>query len=142
MNTNRRRSLKGISARVRKIREVLSYSQDSMAAHFGVARASYYRYESGEALPGPYALDVLANNFDVSLDWLIAGKGPMFYKEKKRPEEKIKLENALDEVKELLDHMDRIPLLRLEVLSFYYKFKRDYKDLIETPAQDVNPEKE
>jgi hypothetical protein len=41
------------------------------------------------------------------------------------------------EVRELLQHMERIPLLRHEVLSFFYKFKLDYKDLVESSIKDI-----
>jgi len=35
-------------------------------------------------------------------------------------------------------HMERIPLLRHEILSFFYKFKLDYKDLLESSMKDTS----
>ncbi len=102
-----------------------------MAAHLGLERASYAKYEIGRALPPHKNLEVLASHFDISLDWLVAGKGPMFYKGKARAVEET--EEFTGEMKELFDHMLRIPLLRHEVLSCFHKFKLEYKDLVEAP---------
>ncbi|MCP5103007.1 MAG: helix-turn-helix transcriptional regulator [bacterium] len=121
---------KEISLRFKKVREVLNCSQEKMAARLEVERVSYTKYESGKALPGHYRLNILARHFDVSLDWLIADKGPMFYKGKVNAVEDT--EEFTAEMKELFDHMSRIPLLRHEVLSCFHKFKLDYKDLVES----------
>ena len=38
----------------------------------------------------------------------------------------------IQDVRDLLVHMERIPLLRYKVLSFLQKFKLEYKDLVES----------
>lgn len=108
-----------------------------MAARLEVERVSYTKYESGKALPGHYRLNILARHFDVSLDWLIANKGPMFYKGKENAEEETGEFSA--EMKDLFDHMSRIPLLRHEVLSCFHKFKLEYKDLVASSSNDTPP---
>jgi transcriptional regulator with XRE-family HTH domain len=118
-----------ISLRIKKMREALKCSQEKMAAHLGIKRASYTKYECRRAIPTVTSLNVLAAYFDVSLDWLVANKGPMFYKGKMRAED---TGEFMGEVKELFDLMSRIPLLRHEVLSCFHKFKLDYKDLVES----------
>lgn len=62
--------------------------------------------------------------------WLVANKGPMFYSQKARAEAGPELANVMNEVKELLAHMEQIPLLRFEILSFFHKFKLEYKDVV------------
>ncbi|MCP5105355.1 MAG: helix-turn-helix domain-containing protein [bacterium] len=133
----RRRSVKAISAKIRAMRVELRISPDSMANHLGVARSSYNGWGGGEALPGPVGLKTLANKFDISLDWLIADKGPMFYKGKKTsPDGNTGIEEVMDDVKELLAAMDRIPLLRFEMLTAFQKFKLKNKTLMEEePAE-------
>ncbi|NIM11540.1 MAG: helix-turn-helix domain-containing protein [Candidatus Aminicenantes bacterium] len=126
-----------MSLRFKQMREALEYSQEKMAAHLGVVRPSYTKYESGFALPSLPTLRVLAASFDVSLDWLVANKGPMFFNEKAVPEKKSDLENVMDDVKELLESMERIPLLRYEVLSFFQKFKLEYKELVESSEKEI-----
>ena len=41
------------------------------------------------------------------------------------------------DVKELLEHMEHIPLLRHEVLAFFYRFKEEYKEMVETTMKAV-----
>ena len=128
----RRKLVKEISLRIRKMRETLRSSPDSMAAHMGVARSSYNKYEYGEAFPGPIGLNALVNNFDISLDWLVANKGPMFYKGKAQMAEDENMAAVMGDVKDLLAHMERIPLLRYEVLTVFHRFKLEHKELLET----------
>ncbi len=113
------------------MREALKCSQEKMGAHLGIKRASYTKYETSRALPSLNSLNVLATHFDVSLDWLVSEKGPMFYKGKVQAED---TGEFMGEVKELFDQMNRIPLLRHEVLSCFHKFKLDYKDLVESSS--------
>jgi hypothetical protein len=47
-------------------------------------------------------------------------------------------------MKELLDHMEKIPLLRFEMMSHFYKFKEEHSELVEKtmksiPEEKVNP---
>lgn len=129
-----------ITFRFKQMREALMCSQEKMAAHLGMVRGSYSKYENGYALPNLHTLNVLSTGFDVSLDWLISDKGPMFYTEKTMLVRKADLENVMDDVKELLESMERIPLLRYEVLSFFQKFKLDYKELVESSEDDSKTE--
>lgn len=126
---SRRKLLEAIGSRLKKVRFTLGYSQEKMAPHLGVQRTGYAKNEKGETLPGLYALTVLANNFKISLDWLLCNKGPMYYKEK-GAEQGFGMEVIKEDVQELLQYMDRIPLLRYEVLSFFQRFKVENKELI------------
>jgi hypothetical protein len=85
--------------------------------------------------------------FDASMDWLLFNKGPLFYKEKtpeetkqppeekppvqqKQPEKQTEekfpgLEQVMTDVKELLDYMAKDPLLKYEVLVYFYKYKKE-----------------
>jgi hypothetical protein len=38
--------------------------------------------------------------------------------------------SSREEIKDLLEHMNRIPLLRHEVLVYFYKFKAEHKDIV------------
>jgi transcriptional regulator with XRE-family HTH domain len=135
---NKHKVFKESAERMRKVRSVLGYTQDEMGRYFGVQRPSYFKYENGLSFPNPYALKVMADNFDISLDWFIANKGPMFFKEKPLPEQKEALDTVMKEVTGLFEDMARIPLLRHEVLSFYYKFKLEYPELVNPPG-NKNP---
>jgi len=128
----RRKSVKAISGKFKYVREMLRISPNSMAARMGVSRSSYDKYEYGGAFPSTLGLKVLALDFNISLDWLIAGKGPMIYKEKTGLTADMADVNS--DVKALLVDMERIPLLRYEVLTLYHKFILEHKDLMPTPG--------
>lgn len=144
---DRKTLLREIGEKLRKIRESLKYKRSEMADYISAYRTSYYKYESGDTSPQMTSLYKLGKNYDISMDWLILNKGPMYYKEKE-----IKKEDQVDQtpfagilaimgkgkdVKELLEHMEHIPLLRHEVLAFFYRFKEEYKEMVETTMKAV-----
>jgi transcriptional regulator with XRE-family HTH domain len=153
---------KTIGYRLKELRKSISYTQEKMATYFGLKRTSYSKYETGETSPNYLVLEKLGNDFDTSLDWLICGKGPMIFKEKTagetanaQPEEGIKqVENEVPplprpprqeqegkpfsrEHRELVEHMEKIPLLHYEVMGFYHRFKIDNKELVETAMKET-----
>ena len=151
---NRKDLLKDIGYKLKKIREALNYSSPDMASRFGVVRSSYLRNESGQTCPDIQTMRILGTAFDVSLDWLICDKGPMYYREKEpsraqpgKPVEKtvesqvpqtgVEAKSSLEipdtvpeDIRELLEHMKRIPLLRYQILASFHKFKAEYKDMV------------
>lgn len=135
MNTMERRKLIAeIGSKVKKTREMLKISPDNLAARMGVSRSSYNKYEYGLAFPNPAGLKMLAVDLDISLDWLIANKGPTNYKEKK--EMTSGMAAVSGEVNSLLAAMERIPLLRYEVLTLFHKFILEHKDLMNETAKE------
>jgi transcriptional regulator with XRE-family HTH domain len=136
--------LVGTGLRLKKIREYLNYSRQDMANFMKVKLPTYYKNENSETFPRLESLILLFEKHDISMDWFMFGKGPMlFQKERNRVrdlEQKLetlheKVERkATPEVKELVEHMDRIPLLRHEVLGFFHRFKMDNRELVEAPT--------
>jgi len=119
----------------------------------GIARSSYIRNENGKTCPALHSMRVLANSLDISLDWFICEKGPMLYREKEAgqaaaqpdkpevipaaPEEVSEAkpireipEPLPEEIRELVECMQRIPLLRYEMLAAFYLFKEQHKKLL------------
>lgn len=148
--------LKDFSYKLRKYRESLRYSHRRMAELFGTVKANYTRYENGKIFPNFFGLYYFAFKTGISLDWLVCNKGPMFYKEKiKEKEEKKEVSEEKkvttekekpqpepagkipdDEIKDLVDHMERIPLLRHEVLVTFYTFKEKHKEMVEAAGAE------
>jgi transcriptional regulator with XRE-family HTH domain len=134
------KSLKSaVSNRLIELRQSLHFSTKKMAEYFMVSATTYHRYEQGKMLPGFTALYSAAKKLGISLDWLVCSKGPVYYKEiekKDQVEEKKEIHKDLltgssgEEIKDLLEHMNRIPLLRHEVLVYFYKFKTEHKDMV------------
>ncbi len=127
------KSLKNtLSRRLIELRQSLHYSTRKMGEYFRVSATTYHRYEQGKMLPSFPGLYSAAEKLGISLDWLVCSKGPVYYEDK---EKKDSLQNLLsntstEEISDLLEHMNRIPLLRHEVFTCFYKFKTDHKELV------------
>ena len=131
-----------IGYKLRKVREAFKLKYSELAVNIGSGKASYTRYEQGKTPPKLITLYELSEKYNVSLDWLIRNKGEMFYKEKEEiepvkeiievpvPPSEPTLNSLPVDIRELLDYMERIPLLRYEILTYFLKFKDKNKDLV------------
>ena len=145
------KTLKGIGERLRLVRKQLNYSAQEMAARLGLNYNSYYKNENSVTYPGLKTLYQVSEAHDISMDWLLFGKGPMYCREKGKEKELAELGKELElmrekmkdqegkvagiklkpELKELLEHMERIPLLYHEVLAYFQRFKMENRELLE-----------
>jgi transcriptional regulator with XRE-family HTH domain len=140
---NRKKELrKAIGLRLKKIRKTLSLTQEMMARIIGIGRPNYTRIEIGDTFLNHIILHKLATEFNVSVDWLICGRGSMFIQkmEDSDMEKKGDLESQCQdhwenpknpEIVELLEHMERIPFLYHDVMEFFYYFKIKHNEIIE-----------
>jgi transcriptional regulator with XRE-family HTH domain len=124
-----------IGRRLSKIRSSLGLSQQRMATLLNTGKMSLNRNERGQNYPNGGTLYELANQFNVSLDWLFLGRGNMFIgvEEVEEPKsEEVKSSDLFErDVEELLDHMRRIPLVRYSVLDHFHRFKIENKAFID-----------
>ena len=128
---NKKTLLSNMRRKLPMIRENLKYSQREMAGRLGIYNASYSRHENGETMPMVTTLYKLGNTFNISLDWLIQNKGPMYYSEKEETGTNGAISKELrQDVNELLEHMEKIPLLRYETLAYFHKFKEEHKEMV------------
>jgi transcriptional regulator with XRE-family HTH domain len=122
-----------VALRLKAIREQIGCTPVQMAARLGITSGAYNKYEAGKNFPFKNTLKRLAEDFNISMDWLFFNKGPMYYNEKgqreKELEEKQKeLEKmtqdkaASPEVKELLACMNQDPI-------FYHKIMLYFREL-------------
>ena len=129
---------KEIGARMRKIRKTLVYTQEKMVSHFDIGRANYSRIEKGEVLPGATILNVLKTRFNVSLDWLITNQGKMFVKEKDKNADKDKVDMGkyAEETRELLTYMEKVPMVKHAILSYFIQYKLQHKKIIQQALEE------
>ena len=120
-----------VALRLKKVRHSLDYTQVQMAKFFGIARTTYTRHELGDSFPSYTILKKIGNKFDISLDWLIRGYGPMHYKVKREANATDDGKGIAEEYRELLEYMEKVPLCRYEVLAFFQRFKLENKELLE-----------
>jgi DNA-binding XRE family transcriptional regulator len=134
----KRKLRKQLGTRLEQLRDTLELSRNKMAARLDVHRVTLQRNEDGRALPEISTLLKLSNAMDVSMDWLFFDKGPMFYKQKTDEEQNKPVHNCMDalppDYRELLEYMDKFPVLRYEILLQFRKFLKDNK---ESPVQNA-----
>jgi len=70
-----------LGARIRKAREARGWNQADLAAKLQVAATTITRYESGERNPDPCTLRKLADQLDVSADFLLGRIEVMYHPE-------------------------------------------------------------
>ncbi|MDQ1350468.1 MAG: Helix-turn-helix protein [Acidobacteriota bacterium] len=127
----KRKLRKEIGARLAQLRETLELSKNKMAGKINISRAAFQRNEEGQWFPEYSTLVKLSSVFGVSLDWLLVNKGPMYYKQKiaeteKTDDDSVKSRNGSlvmrEEYRDLLDNLEKYPVLRYEVLLQVQKF--------------------
>lgn len=140
---NRKKELrKAIGLRLKGIRKELSFTQEVMAKILGTGRPNYTRIEIGDTFLNHFILHRLATKFNVSMDWLICGRGSMFIQKiedgdvEKKGDMESRCQAQLEKPKnpdivELLEYMEHIPFLYHDVMEFFYKFKIKHKEIIE-----------
>ncbi|MCP5051464.1 MAG: helix-turn-helix domain-containing protein [bacterium] len=78
----RRMIVREASHRLRKVRGELNLSRIELSARLGVGSNAYGKSEAGVNLLSLPNLLFLQNNYDISMDWLLFGRGPMHYRTK------------------------------------------------------------
>jgi len=119
-------------SRVRKIREALHISQTDFAAKTNMHSSYLSEIETGSRKVGQRIILKIASAYNVNLNWLLMGKGPMFIDPDNR---QVNLkwghfgEQAQD-MKELIDYCAKSKLVRLHVTAYTKKFLLKYEELI------------
>jgi len=129
---------KEIGERMRKIRKALGFTQEKMVEFFDIGRANYSRIENGEVWPGVSILYELRTKFNVSLDWLITNTGKMFTSEheKNAYSDRVDFGEYAEEVKELFRHIEKIPMVKHAILSYFLEYKVKNQDIIQRFLND------
>lgn len=73
----------GTDIRLKKLRKHLNLSTEAMAKYLGLTKKGYAKNEYGETSPSLKALKQLALKDDLSLDWFLLERGPMFFQEER-----------------------------------------------------------
>lgn len=83
--------------RIKTIRKSLGLTQDEFAKQLGLQRNTICLFESGKRNPSDRTLDDICNIFNVSIDFLLNGKEPIFIDTPSSTMKKLKSEYHLDE---------------------------------------------
>lgn len=131
---------KDIGKRMRRVRKTMGFTQDKMASFFDVGRANYSRIEKGEIFPNPTVLNILKTKFNISLDWLITDHGKMFQADNIESSRAMDFGEHTEEIKDLMYHMEQIPMVRHTVLGFYFDYKEKNKKIIKEFLEELEQE--
>lgn len=63
------------SQKLRKARENTGFTQEETALETGIPRSTLANYEAGRTEPDIENLGILADFYEVSIDWLVGTKG-------------------------------------------------------------------
>lgn len=96
---------KTIGTRLNEIRNNLGFSQGKFANELNITQQTYSLIEKDKRSPNINILKSLAEKFNVNLNWLILGYGPMF-REFMENIELYREKNA--KLKELIDKMSEV----------------------------------
>jgi transcriptional regulator with XRE-family HTH domain len=128
--------MKDIGYKLSKIRKTFKFNPMGMARRLGVERSSYARNEYGQTPPKLMTLYNLASNFNISLNWLLLNEGPMHLKEKETKKEPEPSPGPPDDVKEMVEIMEKVPVLRYKVLLYFNNLKEEHKEMIGSAMKD------
>lgn len=122
---------KEIGEKIRQVRKSLGYTQDRMVDFFDCGRANYSRIEKGEVFPNPAMLLVFNSHFNVSLHWLVCGKGEMLEQDEKQEEMNPPADGSdAAEIQNLVDCIENIPMVKHAVLGYFLEYIEKNKKLI------------
>ncbi len=68
-----------IKERLKKLRAELRFTQKEFAEKLGLNQATYTNYEYGNRDISNEVLENIALKFNINADWLLTGRGEMFY---------------------------------------------------------------
>lgn len=122
--------MKGIGSRIRRIREGLGLNQKQFAPKLGLSRTALGKCEADLSFPNKKVLDILASQYNISMDYLLCNRGTVFYNQNATTDldgQKIMMD---DEMRELFSLMTHSPLVHHSVLSFLQRLKISDQELI------------
>ncbi len=150
----KRINLSGIASRMRTIRSEKKLPVLEMASQLGISPNDYRKYERAVYSPPIHIQVLLAQKFNISLDWLILNKGPMYSdqietalqeNDRRKQEEQQTREPAVPsdamivtspEIKDLIRFMEDNPLHKFQMLTHFYHYKQEGQKAGEISVED------
>ncbi len=105
-----------IAQKIKRIRLDNGLSQKEMAERLGLKRANYSKVENGTVIPTTKTLIQLNKHFNISIDWILTGKGSQMG---------TPLGMNDEDLNELFTAMQEDKGTKHAVLAFYYEYKVD-----------------
>jgi transcriptional regulator with XRE-family HTH domain len=132
--------LNEVGNRLKAVREELKLTIDQMREISGYSKSLISSAENGLKKPSVLYLFALYDRYNVSIHYILNGKGPMFLpleEEKpeapdhKREEASEEFIQSDDNIRHLLYLMEHVDMVRFAVLSHFIEYKTQHKRLID-----------
>ena len=123
-----------VGNRLREIRAYFNLRQNDMVRDVSFGRGNYSRIEKGEVMVGLEMMHMLYQKYNISLDWLLTGKGNMF----RSKSDDINISDIGDSsvLLDLVNDIKDIPLIRFAVFEFYARYKMEHIHLLHDNDED------
>ncbi len=122
-----------VGSRLREARLKLKMTQKQLGKELGINASAVAKYENGICFLNTKMLNIIATKYNVSIDYLVSGRGTLFYEDKDNLDFN-RIKNIIDEDKELeelFSMVSSMPLARHSVLSYFQRFKLENWEIIE-----------
>lgn len=121
-------NLKEIGNRLKAVRKKLNVTIEKMHEITGFSKSLISEAENGIKKPSTIYLFELLNNFNVSADYILTGKGEMFLPEMEDEEQQPLI--FADDYDELFFLVNNVDMVRYEMLSYFINYKTRNKSTI------------
>ena len=122
-----------VGSRLKEIRQRLKMTQQQLGEKLGINGSAVAKHENGITFPTGKMLNILASKYTVSMDYLLCGRGTLFYEDKDIPDSN-RYKYIIREDKELAELVSMVSSMswvRHAVLSYFQRFKLEHRHLIE-----------
>ena len=126
----KKQSLSGVGQRVKETRKILHLQQQQMAEAIGISSGHLSEIESGKANPNADFLIKLSNLYNVSVEYIIHGRGEMFYDDGKTKEKSFDFNENLDTIDKLIWLMENSPFFKNTVMGYASKLILNEEDIV------------
>ena len=124
-------ALTEIGARLRQVREELEFTLENMSRAAGISKSYISDFERGKKIPASKYLFRLNRAFNVNLNYVLSGKGPLFFSADSEKNPAYSFGKYEDEIDDLLFHIIHIPNALFAVLQFFSEYKENMADFID-----------
>lgn len=137
---------KDVGERFKAFRLFMEKKQTAIANDAGISQSSITRIEGGELYPSVELLFALHSNYKLNVHWMLTGEKEMFVTDEKLTREELickcfDMDKQL--VLEMIETMEKSPMVKHSVLGFFTQFKyRNKKHIAMDMEINTSSEKE
>ncbi|MCP5049450.1 MAG: helix-turn-helix transcriptional regulator [bacterium] len=126
MSTNTIKSLGTMGNRLRELRKDLRMTQEELGKLVGLRKSGWGQLENGRNFPKPRILHFLAKQYNISMDYILCGRGSLYYNDETEDQE---LTGGDEDEFDFL--MREVPLVSYSIMSYFERFKIENSELIQ-----------